>query len=215
MTMTDQMIEAVKSGDSSKVGELLNQDPELASARNDRGESAVQQAQYRGHQDILRTLLAMGAKLSAYEAAAVGDSEQVRRAISEDPSLVNSYAPDGFYLLGLAAYFSHLEIVDLLLENGADPNQAANNPMKVTAMHAAASARQTAIVAKLLARGADPNVRQQGSWTPLHAAAANGKEDMVRLLLKHGADAGVLTDAGESAKDLAIREGHPGIAVLL
>ena len=209
------MIEAAKAGDQGKVAELLATDPALAGARNERGESPIQQAQYRGHKEIVRMLLDAGGYRTVFEAAMVGDVDQVRAEITAKPALVKAYASDGFHLLGLAAFFARPEVVDLLLEHGADVNQAASNPMKVTAMHAAASSRQTGIVAKLLARGADPNARQHGGWTPLHGAAANGTEDMVRLLLAHGADPALRTDEGLSAKDLAASKGHPGVAALL
>jgi ankyrin repeat protein len=215
MTLEDTFIEAIKAGETDKVGDMLIAHPELANARNSQGESAVLQAKYRGRDNILQMLLGLGPELTVYEAAVVGDVEVVRRNIAADPGVVNRLAPDGFNLLGLAAFFSHPDIVDLLLENGADVNLAAANPMKVTAMHAAASSRQTGIIAKLLAHGADPNKVQHGNWTPLHQAAAQGLEDMVRLLLKHGADPTIITDAQETAKDMAVAKGHPGVAALL
>jgi ankyrin repeat protein len=211
----DEILDAVKAGDQTKVAAMLATDPALAGARNERGESPIQQAQYRGHKEIVRMLLDAGAFRTVFEAAMVGDVEQVRREITAKPALVKAYASDGFHLLGLAAFFSHPEVVDVLLEHHADVDQAASNPMKVTALHAAASSRQTGIVAKLLARGADPNLRQQGGWTALHGAAANGTEDMVRLLLAHGADPSLRTDEGLLAKDLAVTKGHPGVAALL
>jgi ankyrin repeat protein len=215
MSLEDTFIEAIKAGETDKVGDMLIQNPELASARNAQGESAVLQAKYRGRDNILQMLLGLDPKLTVYEATVVGDIAAVRRDIAADPGIINRLAPDGFNLLGLAAFFSHPDIVDLLLENGAEVNVAAANPMKVTAMHAAASSRQTGIIAKLLARGADPNVRQHGNWTPLHQAAAQGLEDMVRLLLKHGADPTIIADSQETAKDMAVAKGHPGVAALL
>lgn len=215
MSFAQVMIDAAKAGDVPRVAQLLLSDPELASARNDRGESPLQQAQYRGHKEIVRMLLDAGASRTVYEAAMVGDIEKVREELDADPALVNRYAPDGFHLLGLAAFFSHPDIVDLLIERGAEVNQAAQNSMKVAAIHAAASARQTGIIAKLLAHGADPNLRQHGGWTALHAAAANGTEDMVRWLLAHGADPAIRTEEGLLPKDLAITKGHPGVAALL
>jgi cytohesin len=215
MTLEDTFLEAIKAGQTDKVGDMLIANPELANARNSQGESAVLQAKYRGRENILQMLLGLGPELTVHEAAVVGDIDVVRRTIAADPGAVNGLAPDGFNLLGLAAFFSHPDIVDLLLENGADVNLAAANPMKVTAMHAAASSRQTGIIAKLLAHGADPNARQHGNWTPLHQAAAQGLEDMVRLLLKHGADPTAINDAQETAKDMAVAKGHPGVAALL
>ncbi len=215
MDLETEIIDAAKNGNAQRVAQLVLAEPALASARNSKGESPLQQAQYRGHKEIVRILLDAGASRTVYEAAMVGDLAKVREELSADPTLVNRYAPDGFHLLGLAAFFSHPEIVDFLIEAGADVSQAANNPMKVTALHAAASARQTGIVAKLLANGANANARQQGGWTALHGAAASGIEDMVRVLLSHGADPSIRNDDGLLAKDLATTKGHPGVAALL
>src|ERR1035438_9027409 len=110
MTLEDTFLEAVKAGETEKVGDMLIQHPELANARNTQGESAVLQAKYRGRDNILQMLLGLGPKLTVYEAAVVGDIDVVRRDIAADPSVVNRLAPDGFNLLGLAAFFSHPDI---------------------------------------------------------------------------------------------------------
>jgi ankyrin repeat protein len=43
-------------------------------------------------------------------------------------------------------------------------------------------------VARLLAAGADPNVKDLDGETPLHIAAEQCNADIAELLLKHGAD---------------------------
>jgi ankyrin repeat protein len=58
-----------------------------------------------------------------------------------------------------------------------------------TALHFAVGGRHEAAVALLLARGADPNVRDEGDdATPLHFAAEGSQLRLVRLLIEHGAD---------------------------
>jgi ankyrin repeat protein len=39
----------------------------------------------------------------------------------------------------------------------------------------------------LLEAGADPNVEQQGGFTPLYGARHQGDEEMAQMLLDHGA----------------------------
>ena len=43
-------------------------------------------------------------------------------------------------------------------------------------------------VARLLAAGADPNVKDPDGDAPLHITAEQSRADLVELLLRHGAD---------------------------
>jgi ankyrin repeat protein len=126
--------------------------------------------------------------------------------------LVNAFAPDGFYPLGLAAYFGHRAVVEFLLKNGADVSLAARNAQKVTALHAGASRGGAEIVKMLLEAGADPNAKQERGFVPLHSAAANGNAAVVELLLKHGAAANAKADDGKAPADLAAEAGHKEVA---
>jgi ankyrin repeat protein len=67
----------------------------------------------------------------------------------------------------------------------------------------------------LLEHGADPNIREQGGYTPLHAAAQNGDEEMIRILLYGGADLTIASNNGKTALDLAIEAGNERATLLL
>ena len=98
----------------------------------------------------------------------------VKEMLAEDPQLLHSRTPDGFPAAGLAIFFRHGELARWLIEQGADVNAAADNAMKVAPVHAAAAACDRETMALLLARGADPNAKQQVDYTPLHGAASRG-----------------------------------------
>jgi len=53
-----------------------------------------------------------------------------------------------------------------------------------------------------LAKGADPNARTEGGWTPLHDAASADVPDAIAALPDAGADAGLLTADFEFPFDL-------------
>src|SRR5207248_569371 len=104
----------------------------------------------------------------------------------------------------------HVEMVKLLLENGADVD--AKDYYGWTALHIAAESGDEALVRLLLDKGADPNTKRTGfSWaesTALHIAAACGHEAVVDVLLEKGADIEIKNNEEETALHIAARNGH-------
>ena len=213
----DTILEAVKAGDLAQVQAVLAADPALAAARDAQSVSALLHAQYRGRADIVALLRAAAPALDVFEASALGDIERLRALLDADPALANTWAGDGFFPLGLAAFFGHPGAVRLLLERGADVHATARNAMKVTALHAAAAARvhRTETSRLLLDHGARVDARQEGGWTALHAAAQSGDVALVTLLLARGADRALANDYGKTAASLAKEKGHTGVLKLV
>lgn len=207
--------EAIKKGDRATVERELAVDPALARAEED-GTSAVLLARYYGKEEIAQLLAKSKGDLTVFEAAAVGDLAQVKAHVERDPSLLNAYAADGFFPLGLAAFFRRPEVVDFLIAKGADVRAVAKNPMQVTALHSAVADGGHARIAKaLVAAGADVNAKQRHGWTPLHGAADSGDVELVELLLARGADRDAKHQEGKTALDLAREKGHTQIADIL
>ena len=69
-------------------------------------------------------------------------------------------------------------------------------------------------VADLLSASPDLAGARDGH-TPLHEAAFNGDLPLIRVLLEHGADRSARTGEGESALDIAIKQGRHEAARLL
>lgn len=69
----------------------------------------------------------------------MGRADRIAELLDRDPTLANAYASDGFFPLGLAAFFGHPEAVALLLARCADVTAVARNPMRVQALLKAAS----------------------------------------------------------------------------
>jgi uncharacterized protein len=207
---SDELIEAVKKGDSARVGALLDEDHSLLSAKSG-NVSAILLALYHGHPEIAQLFVKRGAKLSFPEACAVGDAGALK-LLDRDPSLLNAYSEDGFPPIGLAVFFGHPELARALIERGADVNAAAKNPQRVAPVHAAATVRDYATMRLLLERGADPNARQQLGFTPFHSAASRGDVEMAKLLMEFRADPHVRTDDGKNAIDIAEKYSQPAFA---
>lgn len=215
----EELAEKVRSGDRDGVERLVADDPESAAGTDENGVPLTLVALYHGHPEIARWLGERAGDLSVPEAAALGEVEALSRALTADPEAADRRSPDGFPPLCLAAFFGRPSALARLLAAGADPNLGATNPTRVRPIHSAVAHRDgevsSRLVRLLLEAGAEPNVGQQGGWTPLHQAAAHGRESIVSLLLEGGADPGVTNDEGVLAVEMARKGGHEGVVARL
>ncbi len=77
------------------------------------------------------------------------------------------------------------ELVQALIQEGADPNQAFD--MGATALMIATQEGNKDIVEFLLAQGADPNQKTETNVSPLMIAAAKGNTEIAKILVSSGA----------------------------
>jgi ankyrin repeat protein len=174
--------------------------------------SAILNALYHQKTDEAVRLADAAPSLTIWEAVALGRDATVERLLADDSALANTASADGYFPLGLAAFFGHPTTVRLLLARGADVHEPARNAMKVQPLHAAVASRNPETVAILLEHGAHVNARQQAGYSPLMGAAAAGREDLVQLLLDHGADRSLMSEDGKTAADVAREHRHSALA---
>jgi len=117
--------------------------------------------------------------------------------------------------LGLACYFGHLDSAEYLVKAGAPINSLSNNATKAAPIQSAVAGGHRMVVKMLLENRADPNIREQGGYTPLHAAAQNGDEEMIRILLYGGADMNLKNGDNKIPLDMAIEGGHEKATLVL
>lgn len=215
MTPAQQLHEAIRAGDSPRVAALIDGDSSLLAGGGALGMAPLLVAIYAGKREIAHELIARGAPVDPFIAAALGETERCRELLRADEVMLNMNSPDGWTPLHLAAFFGHLETAEMLLAMGADVAARSANQMHNTPLHAAAAGKHLEICAALIAKGSDVNATQHGGYTPLHAAAANGDIDLLRLLLAHEAKPNVKSEKGDTPLDMARQRNQPKAAELL
>lgn len=210
------LFNAIRSGDLETARALVEAEPGLASAAGNDGMTPLMISTYMGNTRMVELLLASGATLDIFAAAALGKANALRELLDTDPTMVSLYSPDGWTALHLAAHFGQAEAARVLIERGASTTLRSRNPLDNEPLHAACAGRPPReLVALLLDSGADVNARQHGGFTPLHETAQNGDMALSELLLARGADAALATDEGKTAMQLAREAGHGDLADLL
>jgi ankyrin repeat protein len=201
------LFDAIKAGDLDGIKALLTGDPTLVDAKTDAGVSAILTAVYQGRRDVANLLVARGATLTLFEAAAAGEVERAERLLDADAEAIGAYGADGWTPLHLAAFFGHHRLAELLLDRGADPRAVSRNANANTPLHAALAGGHVMTAGLLLGRGADVNAADGEGWRPLHiAAAGQAPLDLLKALVAQGADVRATNRAGHTALEVALRQ---------
>jgi len=214
---------AVRAQDLTNVERLLEADPSLASARDEKG-SAVAAALGARRGDgfvprrenrVLDAILRRQPRLAPWEIAAVGTAEAVRAQVGSDPAFVKSVAPNGWTPLHAAAFADNAAAATILLDAGADVNARAKNKFDNTPLQVSMLSQSAEVAKVLLARGAEVDARMSEGATALHEAAQNGDAVSIRMLLDAGADPALKMPNSKTALDLARAAKHKDAARIL
>ena len=106
-------------------------------------------------------------------------------------------APATYTALIMAAQRGSIEVVNALLQAGADPNPTLENVE--TPLHRAALRSSLPVVSALLAAGANPNATNNTGTTPLMMSTDADSIEVVRALLAAGADVNRVDEKGDNA----------------
>jgi len=156
--------------------------------------TSVQNATMEKHCEILKTLLQHGANPNATTTNCQHSALQI------------------------ACREGSLDLVELLIEYGADVNMPAAEEFGATALQFAAIGGYVGIAHLLLEKGADVNAApaEHEGRTALEGAAEHGRIDMVQLLRNAGAD---ISESGQGQFERAVKRardnGHIAVAKLL
>jgi ankyrin repeat protein len=143
---------------------------------------------------IAQRLLFGGADVTIRGAVAMADAGRVHELVRANPGLLRDIHWMRGGLLSLAVNHGHTEMVRLLLDLGADPDERTMlheleepTPSWGTPLWYAALAGHRDIAELLLDRGADPNANVYASGWPLRNAYRHKDDSLKRLLLERGA----------------------------
>ena len=134
-------------------------------------------------------LIARGANYSMTVACILEDIRRVRELLSQDRSSASDQDTCGYSPLFSAACKGNIEIVQLLLDHGVDPNAPEYNAPRGHALYEAVAGNHLDTAKLLLDHGADPNAQVESSGNPLTQALGKDNKEMINLLYRHGATA--------------------------
>ena len=148
-----------------------------------------------------------------WEAAVRGDPFEVVARIDEGAQPDGFVDENGVSALIAAANQGHAEVVEVLLDAGADPDRQA--PKGSSALMAASGEGHVHVVCLLLDGGANPDLLNKTGVSALIWACSKGNVDVVRVLLERGAKINHADHAGVTALMAASVLGHVEVVRLL
>ncbi|MGC9944132.1 MAG: ankyrin repeat domain-containing protein [Verrucomicrobiota bacterium] len=214
--MMEALLKAILDDDRPRARQLLKVEPALASRNIDKArlyqsrivhwiyseDTALHLAAAGYRVEMVRLLLATGA-----------DPNSAKNQRHSGPL---HYAADGYIIGPNWNATRQVQTIQCLLDAGAAINARDKNG--ATALHRAVRTRSAAAVKYLLARGADPilkNESESGS-TPLHLAVQNtgrggsgaksakaAQRQIIQTFLSHGLSPGIKDGKGKSVLDCA------------
>lgn len=152
------VFESAAFGDLDRLTALLDQDPTLATAFSADGFSPLHLSAFFGQAGAARLLVDRGAEVDA----------RGRGWMTGTP-------------LHSASSGSHVEMVGVLVDAGADPNARQSGGW--TPLHSAAQNGNAALVALLLGHGADPTATNDKGVSVLAMAEEAGDDEVITRIL--------------------------------
>ncbi len=153
----------------------------------------------------------MGADI--HKAAMEGDMAKVEALIAKNPALTDAKDEMGLTPLIYAVSRGHREVVELLLNEGADVNT--QDDAGYSPVHIAAFRGNKEMLEFLIKKGANLNRKNEMGVTALHDMAMQGQKEIVALLIDNGADFMMRDTSGDAALQLASNHGQKEIVELL
>ena len=173
-------------GNLARVKEMLATQPRLVLASYDWGsgdfETALGGASHTGRREVALHLLEAGARIDAFSAAMLGETDVVTSLVRFSPATATTKGPHGYTLLYHAGYSGKVVIAEAIAAHLKEPANDCNQALQT------ASARgHPEFVAWLLQHGANNvSTKNFAGKTPLDLALEQKHEEVARLLRAAG-----------------------------
>ena len=148
-----------------------------------------------------------------WEAALRGDPREVVQRIDEGAQPDGYVDENGVSALIAAAHQGHAKVVEVLLDEGAAPDQQA--PKGSSALMAASGEGHVSVVKVLLDGGANPDLLNANGVSALIWACTKGNLEVVNVLLERGAKVNHQDKGGVTALMAASVLGHFDVVKVL
>jgi quinoprotein dehydrogenase-associated probable ABC transporter substrate-binding protein len=226
--ITQELSNALIANDLDRVKFLVGKGADVSQPDNQGWTPLISAARQR-HDDMIKLLIELGADVNLAKsdgttpliAAASRDHVPSIKVLLEHGADIEKPGPQGFRALPLAIADDNYEAAKALIEAGAKVNEPSGaeglTPLMVAAAQTApaegamflpSSTRPIDIAKSLIERGANVNAQSTKGVTALMIAATHNNPPMIGLLMESGADASLKDDQGQTATDVATRNGN-------
>lgn len=146
--------------------------------------------------------------MNLFDAIECGDPEEVQMVLLRDKpdlSQINEY---GNTPLHEACESGNLELVNMLLSAGADPQKGG---FSASPLHVAVRVESYEIVDRLILENVDVNAIDAAELTPLMSASSSGNLELVEILISSGAKPSIFRENSGYALLFAANQGHKDV----
>jgi hypothetical protein len=143
------------------------------------------------------------AAATIHMAATKGDLQALQAEIDAGVDINLQNKKYGQTALALAVYNEHFDVVEYLLNKGAETNVRMKNGQ--SALFIAAYMGKNKMIISLLQHGAIINIEDNVGDTPLHKAAEGGRSAAIKLLIEYGAKVNVINKTKSTPLHLAAK----------
>ena len=145
-----------------------------------------------------------------FDAVKKNDMAKVKELIEKDTQQIQAKDQQGYSLLNLACNLGHIEIINFLIDKGADINLLAGR-LDLTPLMECARAGNLEVAKLLVEKGADVQIMNKMGISAMHWALGNGQnqaEDVALLLIEKGSKVETKAFNGETPIMTAVRKGY-------